>query len=126
MSEFNGKKIKNVGVETIPWEIAMTFLLVLSHVLFRRNIDCLEEPSLSILAIVLIVQLTLYLLTMSRLFFYRIQKLYLTIKTKEIRKKLFIDKLPEGIDLGEYFQRRKEAIENFEDLEVLKKIYQDR
>lgn len=126
MREFNGKKIKNVGVKTIPWEIAMTFILVLSHILFRKKIDSLEEPFLSILAIILIAQLTLYLLTMSHLFFYRIQKLYLIIKTREIRKKLFIDRLPEGIDLGEYFQRRKEAIENFEDLEVLKKIYQDR
>lgn len=126
MREFNGKKIKNVGVKTIPWEIAMTFILVLSHILFRKKIDSLEEPFLSILAIILIAQLTLYLLTIGYFLFYRIQKVYLTIKTREIRKKLFIDRLPEGIDLGEYFQRRKEAIENFEDLEVLKKIYQDR
>lgn len=125
MKEFNGKKIKNVRAGTIFWEIAMTFILVLSHILFRKKIDYLQEPFLSILAIVLIAQLALYLSTMGHLLFFRIQKFYLIIKTKEIRKKLFIDKLPEGIDLGEYFQRRKEAIENFEDLEVLKKVYQD-
>lgn len=125
MKEFNGKKIKNVRAGIILWEIIMTFILVLSHVLFRKKIDYLQEPFLSILAIVLIAQLALYLSTMGHLLFFRIQKFYLTIKTKEIRKKLFIDKLPEGIDLGEYFQRRKESIENFEDLEVLKKVYQD-